>query len=226
MFRTTNVQNKWKIGPSEGILFHFPPETPFSAGNAPALTSPAKRSAAPSPAGVRSVVPRVDPFGFRIDPFGFRIAPFGSCMIPLRPAPSLSRPILTPARLPLLYPGARITHSCSRVAPAATPFARQSRHGGEEQKKSAFFWSIRKIFTTFTPYCSNNLVSAPQRFARRIRLSSHPGIPMTGDVPAAGSEQHTETTYLSIFNQKTQKHEKIRHPSPDVVLCAHCRSAG
>ena len=45
---------------------------------------------------------------FRIDPFGFRIAPFGSCMIPLRPAPSLSRPILTPARLPLLYPGARI----------------------------------------------------------------------------------------------------------------------
>lgn len=108
MFRTTNVQNKWKIGPSEGILFHFPPKTPLSAGNAPALTSPAKRSAAPSPACVRSVVPRVDPFGFRIDPFGFRIAPFGSCMIPLRPAPSLSRPILTPARLPLLYPGARI----------------------------------------------------------------------------------------------------------------------
>ena len=196
MFRTTNVQNKWKIGPSEGILFHFPPETPFSAGNAPALTSPAKRSAAPSPAYVRSVVPRVDPFGFRIDPFGFRIDPFGSCMIPLRPAPSLSRPILTPARLPLLYPGARITHSCSRVAPATTPSARQSRQGGEEQKKSAFFWSIRKIFTTFTPYCSDNLVSAPQRFARRIRLSSHPGIPMTGDVPAAGSEQHTETIYL------------------------------
>ncbi len=145
MFRTTNVQNKWKIGSSEGILFHFPPKTPLSAGNAPALTSPAKRSAAPSPACVRSVVPRVDPFGFRIDPFGFRIAPFGSCMIPLRPAPSLSRPILTPARLPLLYPGARITHSCSRVAPAATPFARQSRHGGEEQKKSAFFWSIRIV---------------------------------------------------------------------------------
>lgn len=219
MFRTTNVQNKWKIGPSEGILFHFPPKTPLSAGNIPALISAAKRSAAPSPAGVRSVVPRVDPFGFRI-------APFGSCMIPLRPAPSLSRPILTPARLPLLSPGARIPHSCSRVAPAATPFARQSRHGGEEQKKSAFFWSFRKIFTTFTTYCSDNLVSAPQRFARRIRLSSHPGIPMTGDVPAAGSEQHTETTYLSIFNQKTQKHEKIRHPSPDVVLCAHCRSAG
>ena len=82
MFRTTNVQNKWKIGPSEGILFHFPLETPFSAGNAPALTSPAKRSAAPSPACVRSVVPRVDPFGFRIDPFGFRIDPFGSHIVP------------------------------------------------------------------------------------------------------------------------------------------------
>ena len=101
MFRTTNVQNKWKIGSSEGILFHFPPKTPLSAGNAPALTSPAKRSAAPSPAGVRSVVPHVDPFGFRI-------VPFDSCMLPLRPAPSLSRPILTPARLPLLSPGARI----------------------------------------------------------------------------------------------------------------------
>lgn len=132
MFRTTNVQNKWKIGSSEGILFHFPPKTPLSAGNAPALTSPAKRSAAPSPAGVRSVVPRVDPFGFRI-------VPFDSCMIPLRPAPSLSRPILTPARLPLLSPGARIPHSCSRVAPAATPSARQSRQGDRNKKNRRFF---------------------------------------------------------------------------------------
>lgn len=139
MFRTTNVQNKWKIGSSEGILFHFPPKTPLSAGNAPALTSPAKRSAAPSPACVRSVVPRVDPFGFRIDPFGFRIAPFGSCMIPLRPAPSLSRPILTPARLPLLYPGARITAACFRVAPATTPFVRQSRQGDWNKKIRRFF---------------------------------------------------------------------------------------
>ena len=118
------------------------------------------------------------------------------------------------------------SHSCSRVAPAATPFARQSRHGGEEQKKSAFFWSIRKIFTTFTPYCSDNLVSAPQRFARRIRLSSHPGIPMTGDVPAAGSEQHTETTYLSIFNQKHKSMKKFA-----ILLLMSCfaltaRSAG
>lgn len=111
--------------------------TPFSRKR-PRPDLSGEALAAPSPACVRSVVPRVDPFGFRIDPFGFRIAPFGSCMIPLRPAPSLSRPILTPARLPLLSPGARITHSCSRVAPAATPSARQSRQG-DRNKKSAFF---------------------------------------------------------------------------------------
>lgn len=132
MFRNTNVQNKWKIGSSEGILFHFPPKTPLSAGNAPALTSPAKRSAAPSPAGVRSVVPRVDPFGFRI-------VPFDSCMIPLRPAPSLSRPVLTPARLPLSSPGAHITAACFRVAPATTPFVRQSRQGDWNKKIRRFF---------------------------------------------------------------------------------------
>ena len=116
----------------------------FSAGNTlfcrkrPRPDLSGEALAAPSPACVRSVVPRVDPFGFRIDPFGFRIAPFGSCMIPLRPAPSLSRPILTPARLPLLSPGARITHSCSRVAPATTPFVRQS-HQGDWNKKIGFF---------------------------------------------------------------------------------------
>lgn len=84
-----------------GHIISFSAENTIFRRKRPALTSPAKRSAAPSPACVRSVVPRVDPFGFRI-------VPFDSCMIPLRPAPSLSRPILTPARLPLLYPGARI----------------------------------------------------------------------------------------------------------------------
>lgn len=111
--------------------------TPFSRKR-PRPDLSGEALAAPSPACVRSVVPRVDPFGFRIDPFGFRIAPFGSCMIPLRPAPSLSRPILTPARLPLLSPGARITHSCSRVAPATTPFVPQS-HQGDWNKKIGFF---------------------------------------------------------------------------------------
>lgn len=130
----------------------------------------------------------------------------GTTATPLSRCPHHPTPVLASLRQPLLLPG--------RAAMEV------------RNKKIGVFWSIRKIFTTFTPYCSDNLVSAPQRFARRIRLSSHPGIPMTGDVPAAGSEQHTETTYLSIFNQKTQKHEKIRHPSPDVVLCAHCRSAG
>lgn len=152
----------------------------FSAGNTlfcrkrPRPDLSGEALAAPSPACVRSVVPRVDPFGFRIAPFGFRIAPFGSCMIPLRPAPSLSRPssrrhdchssipvpasptpVLASLRQPLLPPG------------------RAAKETGT--KKSAFFWSFRKIFTTFTTYCSDNLISAPQRFARRIRLSSHPG---------------------------------------------------
>jgi len=226
MFRTTNVQNKWKIGPSEGILFHFPPKTPLSAGNAPALISAAERSAAPSPDCTRSVRSPQRPIRLPHRPvrlphrtvrFLHDPAPPGSFIVPPHPhagttATPLSRcphhptPVLASLRQPLLSSG------------------RATKETGT--KKSAFFWSIRKIFTTFTTYYSDNLVSAPQRFARRIRLSSHPGIPMTGDVPAAGSEQHTETTYLSIFNQKTQKHEKIRHPSPDVVLCAHCRSAG
>lgn len=92
------------------------------------------------------------------------------------PVPASPTPVLASLRQPLLPPG------------------RAAKETGT--KKSAFFWSFRKIFTTFTTYCSDNLVSAPQRFARRIRLSSHPGIPMTGDVPAAGSEQHTETIYL------------------------------
>lgn len=217
MFRTTNVQNKWKIGPSESILFHFPPKTPLSAENVPALISAAERSAAPSPACTCSV--RLPQRPIRLPRRPVRL-PHRPVQLPHRPAPSSRRhdchsslpvpasptPVLASLRQPLLPPG------------------RAAKETGT--KKSAFFWSFRKIFTTFTTYCSDNLVSAPQRFARRIRLSSHPGIPMTGDVPAVGSEQHTETIYLSIFNQKTQKHEKIRHPSPDVVLCAHCRSAG
>ena len=224
MFRTTNVQNKWKIGPSESILFHFPSKTPLSAENVPALISAAERSAAPSPACTCSV--RLPQRPIRLPRRPVRLPhrpvqlPHRPVQLPHRPAPSSRRhdchsslpvpasptPVLASLRQPLLPPG------------------RAAKETGT--KKSAFFWSFRKIFTTFTTYCSDNLVSAPQRFARRIRLSSHPGIPMTGDVPAVGSEQHMETIYLSIFNQKTQKHEKIRHPSPDVVLCAHCRSAG
>ena len=217
MFRTTNVQNKWKIGPSESILFHFPSKTPLSAENVPALISAAERSVAPSPACTCSV--RLPQRPIRLPRRPVRL-PHRPVQLPHRPAPSSRRhdchsslpvpasptPVLASLRQPLLPPG------------------RAAKETGT--KKSAFFWSFRKIFTTFTTYCSDNLVSAPQRFARRIRLSSHPGIPMTGDVPAVGSEQHMETIYLSIFNQKTQKHEKIRHPSPDVVLCAHCRSAG
>lgn len=194
MFRTTNVQNKWKIGPSEGILFHFPPKTPLSAENVPALISAAERSAAPSPACVRSVVPRVAPFGSHIVPFsshivppGSFVVPLGSRMIPPRPhAGTTATPLSRCPHHPLLFSRRSGNHSFRSAEPPRRL----------EQKNSAFFWSFRKIFTTFATYCSDNLVSAPQRFARRIRLSSHPGIPMTGDVPAAGSEQHTETIYL------------------------------
>lgn len=201
MFRTTNVQNKWKIGPSEGILFHFPPKTPLSAGNAPALTSPAKRSAAPSPACTCSI--RLPQRPIRLPRRPVRL-PHRPVQLPHRPARLLRRP----ARLLHCPAPSSRRHDCHSSIPVPAsptpvlaslrqpllPPGRAAKETGT--KKSAFFWSFRKIFTTFTTYCSDNLVSAPQRFARRIRLSSHPGIPMTGDVPAAGSEQHTETIYL------------------------------
>lgn len=118
MFRTTNVQNKWKIGPSESILFHFLPKTPLSAENVPALISAAERSAAPSPACTCSVrlpqrpirLPR-RPVRFLHDP-----APPGSFIVPPHPhagttATPLSRcphhptPVLASLRQPLLLPG-------------------------------------------------------------------------------------------------------------------------
>lgn len=115
----------------------------------------------------------------------------------------LRRPSRRPVRLPhrtvrFLHdpapPGSFIVPPHPHAGTTATPLSRCphhrslfSRRSGNhsfrpaepprrlEQKNSAFFWSFRKIFTTFTTYCSDNLVSAPQRFARRIRLSSHPG---------------------------------------------------
>lgn len=180
MFRTTNVQNKWKIGSSEGILFHFPPKTPLSAGNAPALTSPAKRSAAPSPACTCSV--RLPQRPIRLPRRPVRL-PHRPVQLPHRPARLLRRPAWLPHDP---APSSR-RHDCHSPLPVPTspqpvfaslrqPLLSSGRATKETgTKKSAFFWSIRKIFTTFTTYCSNNLVSAPQRFARRIRLSSHPG---------------------------------------------------
>ena len=215
MFRTTNVQNKWKIGPSEGILFHFPPETPFSAGNAPALTSPAKRSAAPSPACVRSVVPRVAPSGSRNALFGFRVAPFGSHIVPFSSH-------IVPFSSHIVPPGSFVVPLGSRMIPprphagtTATPLSRCphhpllfSRRSGNhsfrpaepprrlEQKNRLFFGVFVKfllllqhiVVTTLYPR-RNGLHAASASLLTR-------GIPMTGDVPAAGSEQHTETIYL------------------------------
>lgn len=144
MFRTTNVQNKWKIGPSEGILFHFPPETPFSAGNAPALTSPAKRSPhlprpAHAPSGSRNAL-----FGFRVAPFGSHIVPFsshivppgsfvvplGSRMIPPRPhAGTTATPLSRCPHPPLLFSRRSGSHSFRPAEPPRRP----------EQKNRLFF---------------------------------------------------------------------------------------
>ena len=186
--------------------------TPFSRKR-PALTSPAKRSAAPSPACTRSVrspqrpirLPRRPawlshdpaPFGSHIVPPGSFVVPLGSFVVPLGSRMIPPHPHAGTTATPL----SRCPHHPTPVlASLRQPLLSSGRATKETgTKKSAFFWSIRKIFTTFTTYCSDNLVSAPQRFARRIRLSSHPGIPMTGDVPAAGSEQHTETILSSTY---------------------------
>ncbi|MEI3529037.1 MAG: hypothetical protein V8Q28_04475 [Alistipes sp.] len=167
----------------------------FSAGNTlfcrkrPRPDLSGEALAAPSPACVRSVVPRVDPFGFRI-------APFGSCMIPLRPAPSLSRPVLTPARLPLLSPGARIIPLLFSRRSGNHSFRPAEPPRRLEQKNRLFFGVFVKFLlllqyiavTTLYPR-RNGLHAASASLLTR-------GIPMTGDVPAAGSEQHTETIYL------------------------------
>lgn len=188
--------------------------TPFSRKR-PALTSPAKRSAAPSPACTRSVRSPQRPIRLPRRPAWLLLRPV---RFPLRPVQLPHRPVQLPHRPARLLrrpawlphdpaPSSR-RHDCHSPLPVPTspqpvfaslrqPLLSSGRAAKETgTKNSAFFWSFRKIFTTFTTYCSDNLVSAPQRFARRIRLSSHPGIPMTGDVPAAGSEQHTETIYL------------------------------
>lgn len=151
MFRTTNVQNKWKIGPSEGILFHFPPKTPLSAGNAPALISAASAPphlprTAHAPSGPRNAL-----FGFRVAPFGSHIVPFsshivpfsfhivppgsfvvplGSRMIPPRPhAGTTATPLFRCPHPPLLFSRRSGSHSFRPAEPPRRP----------EQKNRLFF---------------------------------------------------------------------------------------
>ena len=198
MFRTTNVQNKWKIGSSEGILFHFPPKTPLSAENVPALISAAERSAAPSPACTCSV--RLPQRPIRLPRRPVRL-PHRPVQLPHRPARLLRRPAWLPHD-PAPSSRRHDCHSSLTVPASPTPVpaslrqpllppGRAAKETGT--KKSAFFWSFRKIFTTFavtTLYPRRNGLHA----ASASLLTR--GIPMTGDVPAAGSEQHTETIYL------------------------------
>lgn len=151
MFRTTNVQNKWKIGPSEGILFHFPPETPFSAGNAPALTSPAKRSAAPSPDCTRSVRSPQRPIRLPRRPVRL---PHRPVQLPHRPVQLPHRParlLRRPAWLPHDPAPSSRRHDCHSSIPVPAsptpvlaslrqpllPSGRATKETGT--KKSAFF---------------------------------------------------------------------------------------
>lgn len=92
-------------------------------------------------------------------------APPGSFIVPPHPhAGTTATPLSRCPHPPLLFSRRSGSHSFRPAEPPRRP-----------EQKIGFFWSFRKIFTTFTTYCSDNLVSAPQRFARRIRLSSHPG---------------------------------------------------
>lgn len=125
MFRTTNVQNKWKIGPSEGILFHFPPETPFSAGNAPRpdlsgealrrtvsglrpLRRPSRRSVRLPHRPVRLPHRTVRFLHDPAPPGSFIVPPHphaGTTATPLSRCPHHPTPVLASLRQPLLLPG-------------------------------------------------------------------------------------------------------------------------
>ncbi len=99
----------------------------FSAGNTlfcrkrPRPDLSGEALAAPSPACVRSVVPRVDPFGFRIDPFGSHIVPFSSHIVPF------SSHIVPPGSfvVPL---GSRMIPPRPHAGTTATPLSRCPHH--------------------------------------------------------------------------------------------------
>lgn len=172
----------------------------FSAGNTlfcrkrPRPDLSGEALAAPSPACVRSVVPRVAPFGSHIVPFsshivppGSFVVPLGSRMIPPRPhAGTTATPLSRCPHHPLLFSRRSGNHSFRPAEPPRRP----------EQKNRLFFGVFVKfllllqhiVVTTLYPR-RNGLHAASASLLTR-------GIPMTGDVPAAGSEQHTETTYL------------------------------
>lgn len=202
MFRTTNVQNKWKFGPSEGILFHFPPKTPLSAGNVPAPISAAERSAAPSPACTRSVRSPQRPIRLRVVPSGSSFVPPGSCIVS-------SGSFVVPPGSRMIPPRPHAGHDCQYSLPVPTspqpvfaslrqPLLSPGRAAKEAQnKKNRHFFGVfvklllllRHIAVTTLYPRRNGLHAASASLLTR-------GIPMTGDVPAAGSEQHTETIYL------------------------------
>ena len=151
MFRTTNVQNKWKIGPSESILFHFPPKTPLSAENVPALISAAERSAAPSPACTCSV--RLPQRPIRLPRRPVRL-PHRPVQLPHRPARLLRRPAWLPHDP---APSSR-RHDCHSPLPVPTSpqpvFAslRQPLLSSGRAAKETGTKKIRRFFGVFVKF--------------------------------------------------------------------------
>ena len=114
-------------------------------------------------------------------------APPGSFIVPPHPhAGTTATPLSRCPHHPLLFSRRSGNHS---FRPAEPPRSL-------EQKNRLFFGVFVKFllllqhiaFTTLYPR-RNGLHAASASLLTR-------GIPMTGDVPAAGSEQHTETIYL------------------------------
>lgn len=114
-------------------------------------------------------------------------APPGSFIVPPHPhAGTTATPLFRCPHHPLLFSRRSGNHSFRPAEPPRRP----------EQKNRLFFGVFVKfllllqhiVVTTLYPR-RNGLHAASASLLTR-------GIPMTGDVPAAGSEQHTETIYL------------------------------
>lgn len=179
----------------------------FSAQNAPFSRKRSRtdlcgeRSAAPSPACTCSV--RLPQRPIRLPRHPVRL-PHRPVQLPHRPARLLRRPAWLPHD-PAPSSRRHDCHSSLTVPASPTPVlaslrqpllppGRAAKETGT--KKSAFFGVFVKfllllqhiVVTTLYPR-RNGLHAASASLLTR-------GIPMTGDVPAAGSEQHTETIYL------------------------------
>ena len=107
-------------------------------------------------------------------------APPGSFIVPPHPhAGTTATPLSRCPHHPLLFSRRSGNHSFRSAEPPRRL----------EQKNRLFFGLLHHIAVTTLYPRRNGLHAASASLLTR-------GIPMTGDVPAAGSEQHTETIYL------------------------------